>query len=71
MIIKEADEIIDKGASLNNRVNMNESLIDIWSIHEDQCLHAVAKSLVKSAWDLDAKLIIVNTVSGKVARFVA
>lgn len=70
MIIKEADEIIDKGVSLN-RVNMNESLIDIRSIHEDQCLHAVAKSSVKSARDLDAKLIIVITVSGKVARFVA
>ncbi|KAL7514894.1 hypothetical protein ACHAXN_012168 [Cyclotella atomus] len=70
MIIKEADEIIDKGASLN-RVNMNESLIDIRSVHEDQCLHAVAKSSVKSARDLGAKLIIVITVSGKVARFVA
>lgn len=70
MIIKEADRIIDKGASLN-RVNMNESLIDIRSVHEDQCLHAVAKSSVKSARDLGAKLIIVITVSGKVARFVA
>ena len=69
-IVAEADEIIDKGASLN-RVNLNESLVDIRNIQEDQCLHAVAKSSVKSARDLDAKLIIVITSSGKIARFVA
>ena len=70
MIVKEADQIIDQGASLN-RVNVNESLVDIANIQEDQCLHAVAKSSVKSARDLGAKLIIVITTSGKVARFVA
>mmetsp|Transcript_23852 Transcript_23852/g.48801 ORF Transcript_23852/g.48801 Transcript_23852/m.48801 type:complete len:570 (+) Transcript_23852:138-1847(+) len=70
MILKEADEIIDKGASFN-RVNTNESLVDLRNIYEDQCLHAVAKSSVKSARDLGAQLIIVITVSGKVARFVA
>ena len=70
MIVKEADQIIDQGASLN-RVNVNESLVDIANIQEDQCLHAVAKSSVKSARDLGAKLIIVITSSGKVARFVA
>ena len=70
MIVKEADQIIDQGASLN-RVNVNESLVDIANVQEDQCLHAVAKSSVKSARDLGAKLIIVITSSGKVARFVA
>lgn len=70
MIAKEADAIFDGSASLN-RVNMNESLIDFSNIQEDQCLHAVAKSSVKSARDLDAKLIIVITATGKVARFVA
>ena len=70
MIVQEADQIIDQGASLN-RVNVNESLVDIANVQEDQCLHAVAKSSVKSARDLGAKLIIVITSSGKVARFVA
>jgi len=70
MIAKEADEIFDGARSLN-RVNVNESLIDVSNIQEDQCLHAVAKSSVKSARDLDAKLIIVITSTGKVARFVA
>ena len=70
MIVKEADDIFDGRPSLN-RVNVNESLVDISNVQEDQCLHAVAKSSVKSARDLDAKLIIVVTVSGKVARFVA
>jgi len=70
MIVKEADQIIDGSPSLN-RINVNESLIDISNVQEDQCLHAVAKSSVKSARDLGAKLIIVITSSGKVARFVA
>ncbi|KAL7544177.1 hypothetical protein ACHAWF_007550 [Thalassiosira exigua] len=70
MIVKEADNIIDGSASLN-RVNTNESLVDVSNLKEDQCLHAVAKSSVKSARDLDAKLILVITKSGKVARFVA
>ncbi len=70
MIVKEADEIIDGAPSLN-RVNLNTSLIDTSSLQEDQCLHAVAKSSVKSARDLNAKLIIVITSSGKVARVVA
>mmetsp|Transcript_12756 Transcript_12756/g.19770 ORF Transcript_12756/g.19770 Transcript_12756/m.19770 type:complete len:575 (+) Transcript_12756:13-1737(+) len=70
MIVKEADAIIDGSPSLN-RVNVNESLVDIANIQEDQCLHAVSKSSVKSARDLGAKLIIVITSSGKVARFVA
>mmetsp|Transcript_14860 Transcript_14860/g.20988 ORF Transcript_14860/g.20988 Transcript_14860/m.20988 type:complete len:574 (-) Transcript_14860:518-2239(-) len=70
MIVKEADTIIDGSPSLN-RVNVNESLVNIANIQEDQCLHAVAKSSVKSARDLGAKLIIVITASGKVARFVA
>jgi len=69
MIVQEADQIIDGAASLN-RVNVNEGA-DMSNIQEDQCLHAVAKSSVKSARDLDAKLIIAITSSGKVARFVA
>jgi len=69
-ILDEADAIIDGSPSLN-RVNVNESLIDLSNVQEDQCLHAVAKSSVKSARDLGAKLIIVVTSSGKVARFVA
>jgi pyruvate kinase len=52
-------------------VNVNESHIDITSIQEDQCLHGVAKSAVKSARDLKAQLIIAITTTGKVARFVA
>lgn len=70
MIAREADQIMLGAASLN-RVNVDESLVDISNIQEDQCLHAVAKSSVKSARDLDAKLIIAITTSGKVARFVA
>jgi len=70
MIVKEADDIIDGRPSLN-RVNVNESLINLANVQEDQCLHAVAKSSVKSARDLGAKLIIVITSTGKVARFVA
>ena len=70
MIVKEADAIIDGQPSLK-RVNINETLVDISNIQEDQCLHAVSKSAVKSARDLGAKLIIVITVTGKVAKFVA
>lgn len=70
MIAKEADAIIEATPSLN-RVNLTESLIDVANIQEDQCLHAVAKSSVKSARDLGAKLILVVTSSGKVARFVS
>lgn len=70
MIVKEADDIFDGAPSLN-RVNVNESLVDTSNIQEDQCLHAVAKSSVKSARDLGAKLIIVITSSGKVAKIVA
>ena len=69
MIVKEADDIMDNKPSLN-RVNPR-SLIDISNIKEDQCLHAVAESSVRSARDLGAKLIIVITKSGKVARFVS
>jgi pyruvate kinase len=68
MIVK-ADDIMDKKPSLN-RVNPG-SLIDISNIKEDQCLHAVAGSSVRSARELDVKLIILITKSGKVARFVS
>lgn len=71
MIVKEADQILDGAASSFNRVNVNESLVDVANIQMDQCLHAVAKSAVKSARDLGAKLIIAITSSGKVARFVS
>lgn len=70
LILKEADTMIDGAPSLN-RVNTNESLVDVSNIQHDQCLHAVAKSSVKSARDLDAKLIIAITTTGKVARFIA
>lgn len=69
MIVNEADKIMDSYPSLH-RIN-EKSLIDMSNIKEDQCLHAVAGSSVSSARDLDAKLIIVITKSGKVARFVS
>ena len=71
MIAKEADEIIDGAQHGMNRINVNESLVDVTSIMEDQCLHGVAKSAVKSARDLGCKLIIAITSTGHVARVVA
>ena len=69
MVAFEADNIMDSKPSLH-RLNP-KSLMDISNIKEDQCLHAVSASSVSSARDLGAKLIIVITKTGKVARFVS
>jgi len=68
MIITEADAIADAPASDQMST---ESLIDVSTLDDDQCLHAVAKSSIQSARNLGAKLIIVITTSGRVARIVA
>jgi len=72
MIVNEADNIVDSGkGGVNRNIDTNEALVDISSMAADRGLHAVAKSSVKSARDLGAKLIMVITKSGKMARFVA
>lgn len=72
MIVNEADNIIDSGkGGVNRNIDTSEALVDVSSMAADRGLHAVAKSSVKSARDLGAKLIMVITKSGKMARFVA
>jgi len=69
MIITEADIIADATPSKN--IPNEGFAINVSTPSEDQCLHAVSDSSVKSARDLGAKIIIVITTSGRVARFVA
>jgi len=69
MIVKEADHIVDNDSGWKLRESLSMEMTE--ALTDDQCLHGVAKSSVKSARDLGAKLIIVITASGHYARIVA
>jgi pyruvate kinase len=67
LVIAQADNIMDHQEGLHR--NVYKLKADASPM--DQELDAVAKSAVKSARDLHAKMIVVITMSGKVARAVA